>query len=232
MSKPYLIFYSFASAAGWAYVLLICLKNIFAGTTSTTLWDEVNLPLKIVQTAACLEVIHSLVGIVSSSWIVSLMQVFSRVWVLWAIMDVAPPAQTTIFFVMACTSWALVEVPRYLYYALNLLDSVPYPIFWLRYSLFAILYPTGITGELGCSYYAGLFLYQTRKYVWGKPFLNVSNIQISAIENLEVSLLLFIIIVALTYIPGGPKMYGHMLRTRRKQFRQYAEAHEAERKKK
>lgn len=55
---------------------------------------------------------------------------------------------------MACTSWALVEVPRYAFYAMNLLGSVPYPLFWLRYSLFAILYPTGITGELGCMYYS------------------------------------------------------------------------------
>jgi hypothetical protein len=159
--------------------------------------------------------------------------VFSRVWALWAVMNIAPPAQTSIFFTMACTSWATVEVPRYLFYALNLLDSVPYPIFWLRYSLFAVLYPTGITGELGCMYYAGLYLYETKvshfhpqysivdyaclilnltiytlsyafpqKYVWGKPFLNVSNIQISVIENLEVSLLLLIVVVAVTYIPG------------------------------
>ena len=77
-------------------------------------------------------------------------------------MNIAPSAQTSIFFAMACTSWGLVEVPRYLFYALNLVDAVPYPLFWLRYSLFAILYPTGITGELGCMYYAGLYL-QTQK---------------------------------------------------------------------
>lgn len=58
---------------------------------------------------------------------------FSRVWTLWAVMNVAPPAQTSIFLTFACTSWALVEVPRYLYYAFNLVGFVPYPIFWLRY---------------------------------------------------------------------------------------------------
>ncbi len=84
--------------------------------------------------------------------------VFSRVWTLWAVMDVAPTAQTSIFFTLACTSWALVEVPRYLFYALNILDAVPYPLFWLRYSLFAVLYPTGITGELGCMYMAVFYL--------------------------------------------------------------------------
>ena len=50
-------------------------------------------------------------------------------------------------------SWALVEVPRYAFYMAAIItgDAVkktPYPLFWLRYSLFAILYPTGIFGEL------------------------------------------------------------------------------------
>jgi Protein tyrosine phosphatase-like protein, PTPLA len=43
---------------------------------------------------------------------------------------------------LTTVSWALVEVPRYLFYVFNLLGDVPYPLFWLRYSLFALLYPT------------------------------------------------------------------------------------------
>ncbi len=40
------------------------------------------------------------------------------------------------------------EVPRYAFYVSNLLqDKVPFPLFWLRYSLFIVLYPAGITGE-------------------------------------------------------------------------------------
>lgn len=50
-------------------------------------------------------------------------------------------------------SWASVEVPRYAFYMAAIItgDSTkktPYPLFWLRYSLFAVLYPTGIVGEL------------------------------------------------------------------------------------
>jgi len=50
-------------------------------------------------------------------------------------------------------SWSLVEIFRYMFYAFALLTGdatkkTPYPLFFLRYSLFAILYPTGITGEL------------------------------------------------------------------------------------
>ncbi len=50
-------------------------------------------------------------------------------------------------------SWALVEVPRYLFYVTAIVTGdatkkTPFPLFWLRYSLFAVLYPTGISGEL------------------------------------------------------------------------------------
>lgn len=53
---------------------------------------------------------------------------------------------------MIC-SWAAVEVPRYAFYVAALITGdatkkTPYPLFWLRYSLFAILYPTGIVGEM------------------------------------------------------------------------------------
>lgn len=54
-------------------------------------------------------------------------------WTLWAVMHPVVSAQRTFFFVLACTSWGLVEVPRYLFYALNLINAVPYPLFWLRY---------------------------------------------------------------------------------------------------
>ncbi len=40
------------------------------------------------------------------------------------------------------------EVPRYAFYVSSLLQKkVPFPLFWLRYSLFMVLYPAGITGE-------------------------------------------------------------------------------------
>lgn len=50
-------------------------------------------------------------------------------------------------------SWSIVEVFRYMFYASALVTGdatkkTPFPLFWLRYSLFAMLYPTGIVGEL------------------------------------------------------------------------------------
>ena len=88
--------------------------------------------------------------------------VFSRLWVLYAVLDATPPEEVTdnYFLYLTCASWSLVEVPRYLFYTMNLSGlGIPYVIFWLRYSLFGILYPTGITGELGSTYRLVMFLY-------------------------------------------------------------------------
>ena len=48
-------------------------------------------------------------------------------------------------------SWGLVEVPRYLYYFANeVAVVVPGWLHFLRYNLFTVLYPAGITGEVAC----------------------------------------------------------------------------------
>jgi very-long-chain (3R)-3-hydroxyacyl-CoA dehydratase len=112
-------------------------------------------------------------------------------------MNVAPTAQTNVFTALACTSWSLVEVPRYLFYATKELSMTPDLLLWLRYSLFAILYPTGISGELGCMYYAYLELMVSK-------------------DTSLVFLSHAIMAVALTYIPGSPTMFMHMVNERKK----------------
>lgn len=86
-------------------------------------------------------------------------------------------------------AWSMVEVPRYAFYVAAIFTGdatkkTPYPLFWLRYSLFAVLYPAGITGELtvflaaardpnfGNSYvdfYYGMMLPVI--YFFGSPFM-------------------------------------------------------------
>lgn len=203
---PYLLVYNLLCCLSWAWCLHISIKHILAGTYST-LYEEVEVGLKVVQTAAVMEIIHSLLGLVKSPVATTAMQVFSRVWIVWAVMHVAPPAQTTIFATFAITSWSLVEVPRYLFYAVNLVMEIPYPLLWLRYSLFAVLYPTGITGELGCMYAGALYLLETQLYTIAP---------IASAPQIKLSLFLVYCIVAVTYIPGSPTMYGHMVKARKK----------------
>lgn len=44
-------------------------------------------------------------------------------------------------------AWSVTEVVRYSYFALSLAGALPSFLTWLRYSMFYILYPMGITSE-------------------------------------------------------------------------------------
>lgn len=58
LKNLYLLGYNVACAAGWAYVLITCAQHIVSGKSEQpqALYDEVEQVLKIVQTAAIMEV--------------------------------------------------------------------------------------------------------------------------------------------------------------------------------
>lgn len=179
----YLVLYNSACTLGWAYVLALSIPTLFSAASSnisegspTTLeawknaaanmynatpatagWSDESSPslataLTVVQSAAILEVIHAMLGLVRSPVFVTMMQVGSRIVALHMINN-SPAAQSQWGAALMIISWALVEVPRYLFYVTAIITGdatkgTPYPLFWLRYSLFAVLYPTGISGEL------------------------------------------------------------------------------------
>lgn len=44
-------------------------------------------------------------------------------------------------------AWSFTEVIRYAFYAFSLIGFEPYPLLWLRYTTFYILYPIGAGSE-------------------------------------------------------------------------------------
>ena len=83
-------------------------------------------------------------------------------------------------------SWCLAEIPRYLFYMFNLaFGSIPFPLFWWRYSAFMLLYPTGITGEI-------FQIIECLPY-WG--------------DAMWARILRVILVL---YLPGSPFMIGNM----------------------
>ena len=86
-------------------------------------------------------------------------------------------------------SWSLVEVPRYLFYLVKLLGlSMPDWLLFLRYNLFYVLYPTGITGEMWVIVKALKFIKESQIYSISLP--NSWNI---AIDFYGISVFLLII---------------------------------------
>lgn len=194
--KPYLITYNLCSAVGWAYVLFLSVQSIVAGDEAIVFWGKARVALLSVQTLAGAEIIHSMLKLVSSPFVSTFMQVFSRFAVLWGYTFFFEDAQAHWSLLLMVASWSLVEVPRYLFYALNLMDCVPFPLFWLRYSLFAVLYPTGISGEL-------------MQIVSSMP----------AILRQSVPYWYFTLVLLFLYIPGSPFMFLHMVAQRKKSLK-------------
>eukprot|EP00499_Haloplacidia_sp_CaronLabIsolate_P006158 CAMPEP_0196781344 /NCGR_PEP_ID=MMETSP1104-20130614/9570_1 /TAXON_ID=33652 /ORGANISM="Cafeteria sp., Strain Caron Lab Isolate" /LENGTH=215 /DNA_ID=CAMNT_0042151573 /DNA_START=18 /DNA_END=665 /DNA_ORIENTATION=+ len=207
MIKPYLLAYNLASLGGWIYVLALCVMHIAGGMTGS-LWAQVELPLKIVQTAAALEIVHAVFGLVRSSPFAVFLQVWSRIYVLWFLANLTPAAQEHWSFTLMCTSWSIVELPRYTFYALKVYDKeVPSALLFLRYHLFMVLYPTGISGELGVLLSALPHIAEHQPFSWKLP--NEYN----AVFNFYYFNLF---VLAVLYPLGGPFMYMHMWRQRQK----------------
>ena len=81
MPKPvspvtlYLAAYNVLSAAGWAVVLRTTATAYLAGSTPAQLWADVGDSLCLVQTAAALEMLHSLFRLTRSPFAATFMQV-------------------------------------------------------------------------------------------------------------------------------------------------------------
>lgn len=207
--KPYLLLYNLANAAGWAIVLKTLADCYFAQqATPAQAWAQTRDVLLAVQSLAALEIVHSLVGFVKSPVMSTFMQVFSRYAVLWGYTYAFKEAQTHWSFYLMAGSWSLVEVPRYLFYAVNLYTkNVPFPLFWLRYSLFAILYPSGISGEI----------------------LQITRCM-GALKAIHPACWYGTCFLLFLYVPGSPFMFMHMVKQRGKSFKARKEGKDGDKK--
>ncbi|OSD06751.1 PTPLA-domain-containing protein [Trametes coccinea BRFM310] len=173
-----------------------------AGTT----YARVGRQTAFVQSWAALEVVHVLLGWVRSPLVTTLIQVGSRLYLVWGI-TYQFPAEThsNPLYASMVLSWSITEVVRYTFYACNLLGSETRLLLFLRYTLFYVLYPTGASSE-------ALLIYATLPHTGGLS--NVFNAP-SAFEGLHavVRQVLFLV-----WWPGLYVMYTHMMRQRRKVF--------------
>ncbi|KAH7278748.1 hypothetical protein KP509_38G054600 [Ceratopteris richardii] len=123
-------------------------------------------PLQFAQTAAILEIFHGMLGLVRSPVSATLPQTGSRIYVTWAILWSFPETRTNpIVCHSRDFSWHI----------------------W--YSTFYVLYPTGISSEVGL-------------ILTALPYVKVSEKYCLRMPN--------------SYIPGSPYMYTYMIGLRAK----------------
>ncbi|KAL4078417.1 tyrosine phosphatase-like protein [Scleroderma yunnanense] len=166
----YLIGFNAVSAIGWAVVLWLTL-SVLASQSGTPIWDSATNDLSRtllslvapwippsysaswwvvapVQSLAALEVFHVLFGLVRSPLLTTLLQVTSRLILVWLIVARFPSTHLNPFYTTMVLAWSLTEVLRYTYYTLSLMSArVPHALTWLRYTTFYVLYPLGAGSE-------------------------------------------------------------------------------------
>lgn len=141
--KAYLVLYNVVQLLGWSLALF------YMTSLDTRKAEPVIDQMTYLQIA---EVLHAAIGLVPSNPVITAMQIGSRVAAVQTLFcglsdsnrsTVAP--WENLFFV----AWSITEVVRYSYLALNTAGIQLSPLTWLRYSTFLLLYPLGVTGELG-----------------------------------------------------------------------------------
>ncbi|CAI4221520.1 unnamed protein product [Auanema sp. JU1783] len=205
-SQLYLAVYNFLQVLGWGYILVKTLCGLAEGKSWPELYFSVETAVKIFQTAAILEVIHSLIGIVRSPFGTTLMQITSRVMLVWPILHTCQTASQSLGVPLLLIAWSITEVIRYSFYALNLFDAVPHFLIFLRYTTFIVLYPMGVTGEL-------LTLFGALPEVAQKKYY---TLEMPNALNIGIDFWWVLVIAALTYIPGFPQLYFYMFAQRAK----------------
>ncbi|THG16631.1 hypothetical protein TEA_022816 [Camellia sinensis var. sinensis] len=108
-------------------------------------------------------------------------------------------------------SAAVLEIIRYSFFGTKeALGSAPSGLMWLRYSTFLLLYPTGITSEVGLIYIAMPYVKESEKYCVRMPNK----------WNFSFDYFYAAILVLGIYVPGmiyrSPHMYTYMLGQRKK----------------
>ncbi|XP_057967704.1 very-long-chain (3R)-3-hydroxyacyl-CoA dehydratase PASTICCINO 2A [Malania oleifera] len=204
--RVYLSLYNWAVLVGWAQVFYLAVRTL-RESSHEHVYSAVEKPLQLAQTAAVLEILHGLVGLVRSPITATLPQISSRLFVTWGILWSFPETQNHILVSSLIISWSITEIIRYSFFGMKeAFGSAPFWLLWLRYSTFLLLYPTGITSEVGLIYIALPYIKDSEKYCIRMPNK----------WNFSFDYLYAAILTLGIYVPGSPHMYGYMLGQRKK----------------
>ncbi|XP_048202742.1 very-long-chain (3R)-3-hydroxyacyl-CoA dehydratase 2 [Perognathus longimembris pacificus] len=209
-----LVIYNVVMTAGWLVIAVGLVRAYLAKGSYHSLYYSIEKPLKFFQTGALLEILYCAIGIVPSSVVLTSFQVMSRVFLIWAVTHSVKEVQSEDSVILFVTAWTITEIIRYSFYTFSLLNHLPYLIKWARYTLFIVLYPMGVSGELLTIYAALPFVRQTGLY----------SISLPNKYNFSFDYYAFLILIMISYIPIFPQLYFHMIHQRKKVL-SYTEEH-------
>lgn len=206
LRRIYLTIYNWTVFFGWAQILYLAFKTL-KESGPQHVYNAVEKPLLLAQSAAVLEILHGLVGLVRSPITATLPQIGSRLYLTWGILWSFPEIRSHILVSSLVISWSITEIIRYSFFGTKeAFGSTPSWLLWLRYSAFLLLYPTGITSEVALVYVAMPYMKESEKYCLRMPNK----------LNFSFDYFYFAILALGIYVPGTPHLYGYMLAQRKK----------------
>ncbi|PVU96223.1 hypothetical protein BB561_001319 [Smittium simulii] len=193
--RNYLLFYNILSGVAWGFILFSATFHLLSGNPYSTLFELIGQPLLILVLISLLEILHATLNFVNSGAGATALQVLARLFALYiSNYGFKQDIVTKCFgFTVMVFAWSITECIRYPYYALSLLDIDFYPILWARYSLFYVLYPMGVWGEISQVIRSLDLAYQKSPNMY-----------------------YFLVFMMVIYLPSFNSLYRHMVKQRAK----------------
>ncbi|MBI1287760.1 MAG: hypothetical protein GC178_09295 [Flavobacteriales bacterium] len=193
MKKVWLIAFNIITLLAWSLFLFHVLLHGLA-------FDEQSLlMLTFAQALAIFEIMNAVIGIAGANWLLTAMQVFSRLLIVfilnWIPADLLHETGWLSGFALVSIAWGITEILRALYYLTEIFKLNVGFVTFSRYTFFILLYPLGVTGE---------FMVMFTFWKWRAFEFNLINVALAA--------------VALSYFVFFPKLYGHMWKQRKKKL--------------
>jgi len=151
LTQSYLFLYNLFQFVGYTYIFSVLSYRYFKDGEAA-LEEAVEIAgsqMIACQIVAVLEAIHPMIGLVKSSFVASLAQVYGRNFVLFCLVLQEPRIQSSHICFFLFVVWSSVEVIRYPFYLLQLVGMKNKLVTWLRYSIWIPTYPLGMMIE-GC----------------------------------------------------------------------------------
>jgi hypothetical protein len=243
MVDPYLLFYSLYQAYGWGQLLAIVISvnmstDLWSKAYPTVTFFQHLGFMEVLHAAFGFvrsDPFTTFIQIFSRVLIIAVVNA-----------NTGDFADDTMIIPMMLFAWSLADFTRYVYYAVgqiktfatstrlvacalkiwpakvspesapNALFKIPFPLTWLRYSLFIVLYPSGVFGELSCLWKTAAAVTDTAKVV------NVTGFSTWLLQSVKLvvdgSSWRWGTMVGISYGVGLPMLMMMLLASRKKQL--------------
>ncbi|CAF3598852.1 unnamed protein product [Rotaria sordida] len=159
----WLLFYNLFQFMAYLWVFTRLMIHFMVNGHLKNGYRIVENPIKLCQSLAILEIIHPLIGFTKGDWLSPLMQFLARNLILFVVINYNHQIKPSPIISYLFLVWSFVELFRYPYYGIRLLNKQSRIITWFRYTLWIILYPLGAFIE-GVIIYKSLDYYHSNRY--------------------------------------------------------------------